>query len=75
MAVAAALLLFAAAYTTPWLAGSVPTPLLSRQQQVPTTRFYSFELAREYPHDRDAFTQVGIFPHLICHPPPTSYKE
>ncbi|GJN01181.1 hypothetical protein PR202_ga18426 [Eleusine coracana subsp. coracana] len=54
----AALLIFAAAYA-PWLADSVPSALLRRQAV--TTKFYSFELVREYPHDPDAFTQGLLY--------------
>lgn len=54
----AALLLFAAAYA-PWRTNSPLTALLRRQAPATAaTRFYSFELVREYPHDPDAFTQV-----------------
>jgi glutamine cyclotransferase len=53
----AALLLIAAAYAT-WRIGSPPAALLGRPAA--PSRFYSFDLVREYPHDPDAFTQVFI---------------
>ncbi|XP_062227801.1 glutaminyl-peptide cyclotransferase-like isoform X2 [Phragmites australis] len=54
----AALLLFATTYA-PWRAGYPPPALLSRAAVA--TRFYSFDLVREYPHDPDAFTQGLLY--------------
>jgi glutaminyl-peptide cyclotransferase len=51
----AAFLLLAAAYATR-RAGSPPAALLSHPAV--STRFFSFDLVREYPHDPAAFTQV-----------------
>ncbi|RCV19770.1 hypothetical protein SETIT_4G002500v2 [Setaria italica] len=54
----AALLLIAAAYAT-WRVGSPPAALLGRPAAA--SRFYSFDLVREYPHDPDAFTQGLLY--------------
>lgn len=51
----AAFLLLAAAYATR-RAGSPPAALLAHPAV--STRFFSFDLVREYPHDPAAFTQV-----------------
>ncbi|XP_062233862.1 glutaminyl-peptide cyclotransferase-like [Phragmites australis] len=58
-AAALAALLPLAAACAPWRADSPPTALLSRP--VAATRFYSFDLVREYPHDPDAFTQGLLY--------------
>ncbi|EER89032.1 hypothetical protein BDA96_10G002500 [Sorghum bicolor] len=54
----AAFLLLAAAYATR-RAGSPPTALLAHPAVA--TRFFSFDLVREYPHDPDAFTQGLLY--------------
>ncbi|KAJ1257512.1 hypothetical protein BS78_10G002000 [Paspalum vaginatum] len=55
------LLLLAAAYA-PWRADSPPAAaLLGRPASASATRFYSFDLIREYPHDPDAFTQGLLY--------------
>uniref|UniRef100_A0A0A8YL46 Glutaminyl-peptide cyclotransferase n=1 Tax=Arundo donax TaxID=35708 RepID=A0A0A8YL46_ARUDO len=58
-AAALAALLFLAAAYAPWRADSPPAALLSRPAVA--TRFYSFDLVREYPHDPDAFTQGLLY--------------
>ncbi|AQK79813.1 Glutaminyl-peptide cyclotransferase [Zea mays] len=54
----AAFLLLAAAYATR-RAGSPPAALLSHPAV--STRFFSFDLVREYPHDPAAFTQGILY--------------
>ncbi|CAM0912321.1 unnamed protein product [Alopecurus aequalis] len=58
-----AALLFLAAAAAIWRPDYLPATLLPRSSLATpaTTRFYSFDLVREYPHDPEAFTQGLLY--------------
>nr|BAK01576.1 predicted protein [Hordeum vulgare subsp. vulgare] len=58
---ALATLLLLAAAAAVWRPAYLPAALLRRPAPAATSKFYSFDLVREYPHDPDAFTQGLLY--------------